>query len=294
MNGGPGRDALVHVPGALVRGRIDPQVEVRPLHGGLTNRSFLVTTTAGRHVVRLGTAFDALLAIDRTAETAAQRLAAAAGIAPPVEYADTASGLLITRYVEGHGWTAGDFATAAQIDRLGERLRCLHALETGAGCGLAFLDPVARAREYVARIVPAAPGERAALERLLTDAEARLPDTGAGTREPCIVHSDLHGSNLVDGGALWLIDWEYAALADPLHDAACVLAYHPQAAPHARRLFAAMDLEVGPGAVAAAVWLFRLLVFLWYRARRVAAAPSAADLAAEQGAASALVHNRNL
>ncbi len=294
MIAGPGRDALVHVPGALVRGRIDAHLDTRPLHGGLTNRSFVVTTTAGRYVVRLGTAFDTLLAIDRSAETAAQRLAAAAGIAPAIEYADAASGLLITHYVEGRGWTPADFAAAAQIDRLGERLQQLHALETEAAGGLVDLDPVARAREYVAQIVAAAPDERAALERLLVEAERHRDESGGGTRAPCLVHSDLHGSNLVDGRALWLIDWEYAALADPLHDVASVLAYHPQAAPFAPRLLAALGLAAEPRALAAALWLFRLLVHLWYRARRVAVEPSAADLAAEQGAARALVHNRNL
>jgi len=146
----------------------------------------------------------------------------------------------------------------------------------------------------IAQIVAAAPDERAALERLLVEAERHRDESGGGTRAPCLVHSDLHGSNLVDGRALWLIDWEYAALADPLHDVASVLAYHPQAAPFAPRLLAALGLAAEPRALAAALWLFQLLVHLWYRARRVAVEPSAADLAAEQGAARALVHNRNL
>jgi len=283
---GPGPEVLARVPGECIG--------VQPLQGGLTNRSFLVTSTAGRFVVRLGTAFDALLAIDRRGEIAAQRLAASAGIAPPIVVDDVASGLLVTRFVEGREWTPADFAKPGQIERLGERLRRLHALDVTGIPGLARLDPLVRAREYAGRIAAAAPDERASLEQLLAEAQRRQRESGAAARRATLVHSDLNGSNLVDGEALWLIDWEYSALADPLHDAACVLGYYPQAAPQAARLLDALRLEATPRELQAVVWLFRLLVYLWYRARRIAVAPSAADLAAEQGAARALVHNRNL
>ena len=36
--------------------------------------------------------------------------------------------------------------------------------------------------------------------------------------------------------AALLLDWEYAAVADPLFDLACMLAYYPQAAAHADAL----------------------------------------------------------
>jgi aminoglycoside phosphotransferase (APT) family kinase protein len=274
-------------------------VQVEALTGGLTNRSFRVTTSRGRYVVRLGTAYDALLAIDRRLETRVQRLAAGVCVAPRVVDADIASGLLITEYVEGRSWTAVDFTDPRQIDRLGERLAALQAIDARATPGLARLDPVALARGYVRRIVAAAPEEQRQLAPLLTGAERRWRDSGAFARSPVLAHSDLHGSNLVDGTRLWLIDWEYAALADPLHDVACVLAYHPEVVPHLPRLLAALGLErvATPAVLDAAIWLFQLLVFLWYRARRVAVAASTAEQAAEERAALALaslVHNRNL
>ena len=67
----PGSEVLARVPGAA-----DGPLEVSRLRGGLTNRSFLVGTVRGRYVVRLGAGADALLAIDRRTEAAAQRLAA--------------------------------------------------------------------------------------------------------------------------------------------------------------------------------------------------------------------------
>lgn len=296
MSATPGPDVLARVPGADSA----MPLQVQPLTGGLASRSFLVTTSRGRYVVRLGTDYDTLLAIDRCVETRVQRLAAGAGVAPRVVDADIASGLLITEYVDGRGWTAADFADPRQIDRLGAQLAALQAIDTRSTPALARLDPVALARGYVRRIVAAAPEEQRHLAPLLTAAERRWRDSGAFARSPVLAHSDLHSSNLVDGGTrLWLIDWEYAALADPLHDVACVLAYRPEAGPNLPRLLAALGLErvATPAVLDAAIWLFQLLVFLWYRARRVAVAASTAEQAAEERAARALVslvHNRSL
>lgn len=292
MSVSPGPEVLAQVPG----GAEGAPLEVRPLTGGLTNRSFLVVTPQGRYVVRLGTKHDALLAIDRRTEIAAQRLAATRQVAPRIVHADAASGLLIAEYAEGRCWTGADFADPRQIDRLGARLALLHSLDARSVPDLALLDPVALARGYAARIAASVPDERRRLAALVTEAEQRRVGSGALTRKPALVHSDLHGSNLVDGGSLQLIDWEYAALADPLHDVACVLTYYPQAVPHAARLLAALGLEVTAtsAALGATIWLFQLLTCLWYRARRLAVPPTPADLAAEQRAVHALVHNKSL
>lgn len=286
----PDAAVLARVPGAA-----DGPLVVSRLRGGLTNRSFLVGTAQGRFVVRLGTDADALLAIDRRSEAAAQRLAAAAGIAPRVIDADESTGLLITGYVVGRAWDDGDFSTPGQVERLGAQLAQLHALDTRPAARLASLDTLVAARGYVARITSEAPGESADLARLLGQAAALHVASGADARRATLVHSDLHGSNIIEGDGLWLIDWEYAALADPLQDVASVLACYPQAMPHAARLLGASGLGgVTQRELLAAVWMFRLLVFLWYRARRMAVTPTPADLAAERRAHAGLVHNGNL
>lgn len=285
-----GGEVLARVPGAA-----GGPLEISLLRGGLTNRSFLVGTARGRYVVRLGAGADALLAIDRRTEAAAQRVAALLGIAPRVIDADEATGLLITEYQPGRVWSDADYALPGQIDRLGAQLARLHALEAGAPAGLAILDPLATARGYVERITAHAPGERGELARLLEQGALVQQATAAGARSATLVHCDLHGSNLIEGDRLWLIDWEYAALADPLQDVASVLAYYPHAGRHSGRLLGALGLAgVTPRELLAAVWMFQLLVFLWYRARRVAVASTPADFAAERRAHAALVHNGNL
>ena len=102
---------------------------------------------------------------------------------------------------------------------------------------------------------------------------ARLERCCAGlTRRPfgvCIAHGDLAQNNLLEGSRLWLLDWEYAQLSDPLMDVACVLAYYPVAMRHCAELAAAAGL--GAQAVgeelAQRITIYQGLSWLWHLAR---------------------------
>jgi thiamine kinase-like enzyme len=82
-----------------------------------------------------------------------------------------------------------------------------------------------------------------------------------------------------------LLDWEYGAVADPLIDLACLLAYYPLAEAHTGVLLDASGLaeQVSPQMLAAATWLCVLVSYFWYRVRRLTRPVSAHELAAEQG-----------
>jgi thiamine kinase-like enzyme len=115
-------------------------------------------------------------------------------------------------------------------------------------------------------------------------AERSLAVCASESRRKALFHSDLHHSNLIEraDGRLFLLDWEYAAVGDPLFDPACVLAYYPQATPHAQDLLAAAGLanRAAPAMLEHATWLYVLLAFLWDRVRVLTAgipAPTPAD-----------------
>ena len=79
-----------------------------------------------------------------------------------------------------------------------------------------------------------------------------------------LCHGDLNTGNLLGAQPL-LIDWEYAQLADPLHDIACLLSYYPQIGPQSDCLLAAAGLA---GAeyrqqLSAQVRLFDIVNALW-------------------------------
>jgi len=267
------REALECVPGYVAG---DSDVAVVRLSGGRVNRSYRVATRAGQYVLRFSPVTDAWLAADRSVERALHARAAAAGIAPRIVEADGQDRWMITELVVGRLWSAEDFASPGSLGQLADTLRRLHALETPS-CGR--FDLLLALRAYVDRIRPADGSLGACLEQ----AERAWRLSGASRRAVTIVHHDLHASNLIESPeGLRLIDWECAAVSDPLLDLACVLSYYESAWACAPMFLERVGLRgVETPQLRAAVWLFDLHTWLWYRERRQRLAPTQAELDAE-------------
>jgi aminoglycoside phosphotransferase (APT) family kinase protein len=241
-------------------------------------------------VARLSEAPDAWLAPDRSVERRLHSIAAEAGIAPSIVSADER--WLITRYISGRLWMERDFARPECLARLGETLRRLHQLpapEQGR------IDLLAALEAYVERLDLEEGGSEGgalaegglrggALAEYLDSAAAAWRVSGADARPLAILHHDLHASNLIDSDqGLILIDWECAAVSDPLLDVACILSYHEPARPYAPLLLGHAGLgTVTSRQLAAAIWLFDLHTYLWYRERRLRLSATEAELQAEQ------------
>ncbi len=268
---GPPDWALAQVPG-LEHGQRPLRLE--PLPGGSVNRVYRVESTAGRFVVRLDGPSWQRPGVERGRELRLHQAAAAAGLAPRIVHAQPAAeGLLVLEFEEGATWRERDYADAAALGRLGERLGALHRL---APPSLPPFDPWQVAQQYLDAIAARHPGAlgpaavRAGLARLQQDCLQYRRDAAGRGR---IVHGDLTAGNLLEGSRLWLLDFEYAQVADPLHDLACVLAYYPIARPHQRLLADAAGL--GGAADAALECCIRIhlgLGWLWHLARGEAAA----------------------
>jgi thiamine kinase-like enzyme len=91
-----------------------------------------------------------------------------------------------------------------------------------------------------------------------------------------LCHNDVHHLNLIDDSErLWLIDWEYAGLGNPLFDLAAVCCYHNYDAALRRGL-----AECYWGSCSAAqlaqldemCWLFDYIKELWFAVRAADAA----------------------
>ncbi|MCT7656319.1 hypothetical protein MBH78_20205 [Oceanimonas sp. NS1] len=78
-------DVLHHLPPWL-------HGSLTPLSGGLTNRSYRLTTGQGRYWLRWGCPHPQELGIDRRHERIAHQAAAEAGLAPAMRYCDPRSG----------------------------------------------------------------------------------------------------------------------------------------------------------------------------------------------------------
>lgn len=266
-------EALARIPGFAAGG-----ARIHRLAGGSVNRSYSVRTTAGRFVLRFSPTPDAWLAADRSVERALHGLAAEAGLAPRIIEADSRDRWLITELVEGRTWTEADFARIESLEMLGETLRRLHSIVPPA---IGRFDLLATLGAYARRLERAP--EEAPFAGYLAEAATAWQVAGAPGRPAAVLHHDLHGSNLIDSPrGLRLIDWECAVVSDPLLDVACVLSYYEGARAHGELLLRRSGLsEVTGGQLAAAVWLFDLHTWLWYRERRMRVAPTPAEVAAE-------------
>lgn len=192
---------------------IDGMAGVPERLGGLTNRVYRV----GGAVLRLPGAGTAAY-IDRRNEGVAARAAAAAGVAPQVLFADPDSGVMVTRALDGvvtmtpEGFASRPGAPA----RAALALRRLH--RSGAVFPARF-DLFAMIDSYLSlldgRDVALPPGYHSVLAEAgaVRAALARAPAPLA----PC--HCDPLCENFLDDGArMWVVDWEYSGMNDPMWD----------------------------------------------------------------------------
>jgi thiamine kinase-like enzyme len=195
-----------------LRGEGDRTLE--RIDGGLTNLNVKVTFGEGSRrsvIARIATDDSALLAIDRDAEHANSLAAARAGAAPAVVDRCAEAGVLVVEWVEGRTFTAADVRDDANLPRIAEACRQLHA-------GPRFVsdfDMFQLQRRYLGIVTERGfrlpPGY---LDLLPTfESIGRALAVHPRPTVPC--HNDLLAENLIDDGSrLWLIDFEYSGNND--------------------------------------------------------------------------------
>jgi thiamine kinase-like enzyme len=211
------RAALARVP-SFGDARLG-NVGAERLNGALTNHSYKVTTDDGVYVLRLageGTCDY----VDRPAERHNARVAAAAGVNAEVLYFDAKAGTMLTRFVEGAPMDGGK-----ELRRdPGALSRAVRALGRVHRLGLVFrsrFDVFARDDRYLDLLfemgMPPPEGYHE-LERE-TEAIRRALEASPVTLAPC--HNDPWPGNLLDTGErVYVIDWEYSGMNDPVWDLA--------------------------------------------------------------------------
>jgi len=195
----------------------DLPASVEPLGGGITNRNFLVDVGGERFVVRVPGRDTHLLGIDRAAEAAAARAAAAVDVGPEVEAFVEPEGYLVTRFVAGSPIPPERMREEATIARVAAVLSRIHGaapfpgrfdahrivedyLETAMGRGVSRPDDFEWAHDISSRIEAA---------------------RGAQPAVPC--HDDLLNANFIEAegtGDVVVVDWEYAGMGDRFFDLA--------------------------------------------------------------------------
>ena len=207
--------ALARVP--LFRDVRQEVIELELLGGALTNVCYKVTTGGTAYVLRLAGEGTSDF-IDRAAEKHNARVAAAAGVNVEVLYFDAKDGTMVTRFVEGvsmnggegFGRDAGSPIRAALTLRRVHRLR--RVFETRFDVFAAIDDYVDLLREQR----PSLPQDYYEVRRKARMVRRAL-EASPVPLVPC--HNDPWPGNLLDAdGRIYLIDWEYSGMNDPMWD----------------------------------------------------------------------------
>ena len=231
-------DALRQIPGCE-SGSVP--LKVRELPGGRgCNQVLRVDTTAGSFVWR-----SRHLPLERPGslpqvELASQQLAAAAGIAPRVLAAAPDASWLLMEFDAGPVWTEDWLQESASLERLGARLGALHGLPVPDS--MIEMDAADIARGQMQCLLESHPDSGHQVRLLVSQVDqlgAVLRDMG-GRR--ALNHGDLQVGNMLGSGPK-LVDWEYAQVADPTYDLACLLSYYPALAASSDRLLGSAGLN---------------------------------------------------
>jgi aminoglycoside phosphotransferase (APT) family kinase protein len=145
-------------------------------------------------------------------------------VAPTLLDAAPDGSWILMDYVEGGMWTAPRLQTPDGLRTLGACLQRLHAITPPRG--LAAFDPVSIATGQAQVILERDPAAAEQVDALVARTQELAMDCAAFAATPVTTHGDLTASNVI-GPVPMLVDWEYAQLADPVYDLACLSIYYP-------------------------------------------------------------------
>lgn len=191
----------------------DAAFALEPVLGGASGAlAFRVDVRGERYLMRLE---GPRTALRNPHQYACMKLAAEAGVAPPLVHVDEAAGVAITRFLAQRPlaeFPGGPAGLAAAAGALIARLQATPAFPVFRD----YFDTIGQILEHMRGSGRFAPG-------LLDAHAAGWARIRAGYRpgEGVSSHNDPNGMNLLfDGERLWLVDWETAYRNDPLTDVA--------------------------------------------------------------------------
>jgi thiamine kinase-like enzyme len=202
---------LAEIPGVAVA----QDIRIERI-GGLTNRNYKISLASERYVLRLAGAGTSEY-IDRAAEAHNARVAAAAGVNAEVLYFEITDGTMLARYIDDSlTMSEAAFKDLARVERAARAFRRMHR------CAEPFtgrFDVFAQIDEYLAllrRNNAKIPDGYEALQKE-ADAARRVLSERPAAFAPC--HNDPLAENFLDAPErMYLVDWEYAGMNDPMWD----------------------------------------------------------------------------
>jgi thiamine kinase-like enzyme len=196
---------------------IDPRGVALTRLGGLTNRVFRIDHGPQHYVLRVpGKGTEEY--INRSHEDHAAREAARVQVSPEVLHFDTATGVMVSRLVDGAvTMTPAHFRSRPGAPaRAGTVMRQLH--RSDAIFSFRF-ELFAMIDDYLKVLAGKDTPLPEGYHDVVTEAGAVRAALDARVLPSAACHCDPLCENFLDaGGRMWLVDWEYSGMNDPLWD----------------------------------------------------------------------------
>jgi thiamine kinase-like enzyme len=192
-------------------------LEIQALTSGPTCETYRVQRDGVTYALKAAAPHRADFGLDLAWEAQVLECAGSSGLAPPLVYCDLER-VLLSRWIWGRSWSPSEVRRAANITKIAELLRRVHALPVPLPPRV--MSPMSWMEVYGAAL---SRHSRDAFDGALrTAAESRLQQLAELPAAAAVLcHSDLHALNLIQvDETLTLLDWEYAHVSDPLWDLA--------------------------------------------------------------------------
>jgi thiamine kinase-like enzyme len=195
-------------------------ITCKALAGGLTNRNYLVRDGGQQFVARLCDDRQ-FLGIDRRNERLCQIAAGEAGVAPEVTHFE--QGILVSRFLDARTLADDDLQELDLLQRLAQIIRQIHSASDRLTGELLFFCPFQTVRTYTQTARDHGAVLPPDIDQLVED--SRKMSHQMSPFRPTLCHNDLLAANIMDDGdRLWIVDWEYGGIGNPLFDLAGVSA----------------------------------------------------------------------
>ncbi|WP_421849150.1 phosphotransferase [Marinomonas sp.] len=200
------------------------KIQVTSFEEGFSNKVYrLDWNKVPQMVLRVPALDEVAFGIDRQSEIAVLLAAAKAEISPPVLWHDD-QGIFACQFVvqASLGWDVKH--SNSSIKRIANALAQAHALPK-VDHPFCIYDLIEHYLQSIESFLPTRPDVREELA-YLRGLFSNLPRVESNYA-PVVCHNDLNPKNvLIDDDAIWLIDWEYTGMGDPLFDLAVVTRSH--------------------------------------------------------------------
>lgn len=191
------------------------KASISEIGGGATNLNYKIKIADQAYFLRIGSDAGVLgNSIER--EYLSSKLASDFKIAPEIVLYNPEHHILVTRFIPAKA-TALDIHDPETLARVVKQVRSLHQIPWTIPYSM---DPYEVVTGYYAKLVEMEVELPSSIKKVLLPALAYIQHQKKLSPK-CICHMDLHKGNFLDDGdSIWLLDWEYAGMGDPIFDLA--------------------------------------------------------------------------